>query len=349
MPGARSDPAPERFRALRVSPVPRGGGGSPEYRAAVEQISPRDLPAGSVLVRVAASSINYKDALSIAGAPGVTRAYPHTPGIDAAGEIVASDDRRFAPGDRVIVGGGEFGANEPGGYSEYVRVDPRLLVELPRGITPFAAMCYGTAGLTAAACVEEIRARVRPPSTVLVSGASGGVGSVAAGVLARLGYRVVAATGKKDAADYLRSLGVHEIANRDDILGDSNRPLLHARWDAVVDTVGGAYLTAAIRACSRNAVVTAVGNAAGADLPLTVYPFILRGIRLIGIDTPSFEPERRNHLYSLLAGDWRLASFESTVRQCDLNEVPKLASAMLSGSLRGRIVVRMLNESDETV
>jgi putative YhdH/YhfP family quinone oxidoreductase len=302
-----------------------------------------DLPAADVLVRVQYSSLNYKDVLSANGNRGVTRTYPHTPGIDAAGTVEESAVSAFQPGDPVLVAAEEMGANWPGGFAQYIRVPARWLVPLPEGLTPRESMAYGTAGFTAAICVDKLlQAGVRADrGEVLVTGATGGVGTIAVALLAKEGYRVVAATGKLDQAALLRSLGAAEIIHRDAIDDTSGKPLLASRWAGVVDTVGGNFLSSAIRATRPGGVVTACGNAASADLPLTVFPFILRGVSLLGVDATQVEHHQRVRLWEKLGGAWKIAGMERFVREVSLDGLDAEIRSMLRGGQTGRVVVNL--------
>lgn len=315
--------------------------------ARVGQLTTDDLPAGDVVIRVAWSSLNYKDALGATGHPGVVRKFPHVPGIDAAGTVESSTDARFRPGERVLVTGFELGAPAWGGYSEFVRVPAGWVVPLPERLTLRESMIFGTAGFTAAQSVEALEVRgVKPASgEVLVSGATGGVGSLAVAMLARAGYQVVAVTGKTEAADYLQALGASRIVPREDVLDESNRPLLSARWAGVVDTVGGKMLASLLRQTKTHGTVTCCGLVGGTDLPTTVYPFILRGIELVGIDSATWPIERRPELWARMAGPWRPVDLERLVAATvSLEELGPKIEEILAGKIRGRVLVRVSGE-----
>lgn len=309
----------------------------------VMQRSTDDLPSADVLVRVQYSSLNYKDALSANGNRGVTRKYPHTPGIDAAGLVEASTVEEYRPGDAVLVVADAMGANWPGGFAQYIRVPAGWLVRLPPGLTARESMAFGTAGFTAALCVERLQwAGVRPEQgDVLVTGATGGVGTIAVALLAKEGFRVVAATGKPDQAGLLRGLGAAEVIHRDAVNDASGKPLLSARWAGVVDTVGGNYLSSAIRAVRPGGAVAACGNAASPDLPLTVFPFILRGVNLLGVDATLPDHAQRVRLWNRLAGEWKIDDLDRLVREATLDDLDGLVSAMLRGEQVGRVVVNL--------
>ncbi len=302
-----------------------------------------DLPAGEVLVRVGWSSLNYKDALSASGNRGVTRSYPHTPGIDAAGTVAHSLDPSFAGGSQVIVTGYGLGTDTAGGFAEYIRVPAGWVAPLPRNLSLREAMIFGTAGFTAALCVERLQALgVKPgDGEVLVTGASGGVGSFAVALLALSGYRVGAATGKTSAADYLRGLGAAQVLPRSEVLDASDRPLLRRRWAAAVDTVGGPILATVLRSVEQGGAVAACGNAASPSLSLTVYPFILRGITLSGIDSSFCAMPERRRIWARLAGEWKIEQLAAIASECALEQLPERIERMLAGGITGRVVVRL--------
>lgn len=306
----------------------------------IEELTLGDLPEGGVVVRVEYSSLNYKDALASQGHPGVVRSLPHVPGIDCAGEVVSSDAADFRPGEKVLVTGYDLGSGAWGGYSGYVRVPAEWVVAMPAGLTPRLAMVYGTAGFTAAQCVQAlVRGGVEPADgPVVVSGATGGVGTLAVAILAKLGYEVTAVSGKPDRHDSLRRLGAAEVAGRELLSGD-DRPLLKSRWGGAVDTVGGAPLATLVRSLNHRGCVAACGLTAGEQLPLTVYPFILRGVTLAGIDSAKCPRAPRMEVWRLLSGDWRVDLPDELVSETDLAGLPEQISAMLAGDHFGRTLV----------
>ncbi|MBD14125.1 MAG: oxidoreductase [Planctomycetaceae bacterium] len=309
--------------------------------AAVETLGPDDLPPGDVLIQVDVSTLNYKDALACQAHPGVVRKLPHVPGIDAAGSVVASDSAHFQPGDAVLVTGYELGTTHWGGYAEYLRVPAEWVVSMPAGLTPTTAMTYGTAGFTAAQCVSALQHHGIGPDRgeVVVTGATGGVGSIAVALLARLGYQVTAITGKPQQSTMLQQLGASQILPRESVCDSSEKPLLPTRWAAAIDTVGGNTLATLLRSTSHRGCVAACGLASGHGLPLTVYPFILRGVTLVGIDSAQCPHDNRLQIWKRLGSDWRLDNLEPFTKKISLDEVPRQAAAMLDGQTFGRTLV----------
>ncbi|MFN8505058.1 MDR family oxidoreductase [Kouleothrix sp.] len=307
--------------------------------AEIRSLAADALPAGDVLVDVAFSSLNYKDGLAITGRGKVIRQFPMVPGIDFAGTVAESQHPGFQPGDAVVLTGWGVGERHWGGLAQRARVRGDWLVPLPDGLDTRAAMAIGTAGFTAMLSVLALEAHgLAPGRDLLVTGAAGGVGSVAVALLARAGHRVVASSGRADAADYLRSLGAAEVIGR---LPAEGRPLESERWGGVVDTVGGATLAAALRATAYGGSVAACGNAGGADLNTTVFPFILRGVNLLGIESVMFPAERRPAAWARLARDLPADLLERMIHDATLRDVPALAAAILDGQVRGRVVVNV--------
>ena len=302
-----------------------------------------DLPAHAVLVRVYWSALNYKDALSAFGHPGITRSYPHTPGIDAAGVVEESTDSRFAPGDRVIVTSHDLGMNTSGGLAEYIRVPADWIVPLPAGLDLREAMILGTGGLTAGLALYKLeRSGQRPDmGPLVVTGASGGVGSLAVALLAQAGYEVLAVSGSRENYAWLQQLGAKQCLPRDEFIDKSTRPLLRSRWAGGIDTVGGAMLATLIRACAKEGSIAVCGLVGGAELALTVYPFILNGVQLLGIDSAECPQALRQEIWQHLAGSWKPAELEAFATEGGLEEVPAALAAMLKGQSRGRRIVRL--------
>ncbi|MEX2138697.1 MAG: YhdH/YhfP family quinone oxidoreductase [Pirellulales bacterium] len=302
-----------------------------------------DLPAGDVTIRVQYSSLNYKDALAAQGHPGVAPNLPHVPGIDAVGKVVESSDSRFVPGQVVLATSYEIGATRWGAYAEFLRVPGDWAIALPRGLSPRESMILGTAGLTAAMCVEALQERGVAPAAgeVLVTGASGGVGTLAVSILAQLGYDVVAVSGKPAARDLLTRLGARRILSREDVLDTSTRPLLKSNWAAAVDTVGGVTLATIVRSLEPGGVATACGLVSGAELPLTVYPFILRGAQLVGIDSATYPRDKRIALWNKLASVWKPRLLDQLADEVSLEQLPEKIAAILAGQIIGRVLVRI--------
>lgn len=304
------------------------------------------LADGEVEVRVDWSSVNYKDALATIAGGGVARISPLIPGIDLAGEVIASGDPAFAPGLAVLAHGYDLGAARHGGFGAFTRLPAGYVVPLPAGLTAREAMAIGTAGFTAAMSVAALEARgLRPgDGPVLVTGASGGVGSHAVAILAARGHEVWAATGKADEEARLRALGAAGLVPRDEVTADSLRPLESARWAGAVDAVGGATLPYVLRTLRHGAAVASSGNAGGPALVTTVLPFILRGVALLGMDSSAVPIAERRALWARLAGDLRPAGLGEGVTEVGLDELEGALDAILAGRARGRWVVRVAGQ-----
>jgi putative YhdH/YhfP family quinone oxidoreductase len=326
---------PAEFRALVVEESPEK-----TFTRAVRTRKIDDLPPGDVLVRVRYSSLNYKDALSATGNRGVTRTYPHTPGIDAAGEVETSASPLFRPGDPVIVTSYDLGMDTDGGFGQYVRVPADWVVPLPRGLDLKQSMVYGTAGFTAGMSVAALTRTVKPgQGEILVTGATGGVGSLAVAILARLGFDVIGVSGKPGALDYLKTLGARGVLTREEAADTGGKPILKARWAGVVDTVGGDILATAIKSSAAWGVVTCCGNVASPALPLTVFPFILRGVTLTGIDSQHCPMEHRREVWENLAGPWSCHDLEGLYREVSLDALGPEIDLILKGRQQGRVLV----------
>ena len=326
-----------RFEALVASRKPDG-----TFVRELRQQDTADLPSGDLLVRVSYSSLNYKDALAAVGRHGVARGYPLTPGIDAGGVVVESSVGDFAPGDSVIACGRELGISVPGGFGQYIRIPASWALRPPSGLTLRECMIIGTAGFTAALCLRDLQQHgVSPGAEVLVTGASGGVGCLAVALLSKLGYRVAAGTGKTDKRDFLTSLGAGEVIARADLDDGSGKALLSERWAGVVDTVGGNILSTAIRSTAYGGSVAACGNVSSPDLPLTVFPFILRGVRLLGIDSAKCPAETRKEVWARLGAQWRPAQLEAIAEECSLHGLDGRIDDILHGRVSGRVIVNL--------
>lgn len=308
--------------------------------ARLSSIEPTQLPAGDVLVDVAWSTLNYKDALAMTGASPVVRSFPMVPGIDFAGIVAESADPSFRPGDRVVLNGWGVGEKHWGGLAGKARVSGSWLVPLPEGISLRRAMAIGTAGYTAMLCVMALeRHGVTPESgETLVTGAAGGVGSVAVALLAALGYRVAAVTGRTAEADYLASLGAQAIIDRGE-LTQPGRALAKERWAGAIDVVGGIVLANVLASMRYRGTVAACGLAGGMDLPTTVAPFILRGVTLAGVDSVMCPKPERLTAWQRLARDLDLAKLDAMTTEVPLGEVVAMAPHFLDGKVRGRVVV----------
>lgn len=301
-----------------------------------------DLPAGELLIDVKFSSLNYKDALSAIGNPGVTRSYPHTPGIDAAGTILESSVANYTAGDEVVVIGFDLGMNTSGGFSERVRVPAAWAVPLPQGLSLEEAMILGTAGFTAALSIHKLeRAGMSPEGgPILVSGATGGVGSVAIKLLDQLGYEPHAVTGKEDQHEFLRSIGAREILSREDLEAGGDRPLLKELWGGVVDTVGGGMLFNAIKGLRYGQSAAACGLVNSPNIPATVLPFILRHVNLLGIDSVELPLSKKIEIWDKLAGVWKLTGLTELKKSTlSLNTLSEAIETILDGEMVGRGVV----------
>lgn len=329
------------FLAWQVSAQETAG--KPRYSGALVERKVEDLPPGEVLIRVLYSSLNYKDALSAAGNRGVTRYYPHTPGIDAVGEVLDSEVDSIVPGSQVIVTGYDLGMDTDGGFAQRVRVPAHWLVPLPTGMSPFDSMAYGTAGLTAALCVQKLllNGLTTDSGAVLVTGASGGVGTLAVALLAHLGFCVHACTGKVQSTALLRSLGAHEVLPREELEAAGERPLLKERWAGAVDVVGGDMLAHAVKSTKAGGSVACCGLAGSADLPVTVFPFILRGVNLLGVDSVNIPLQEKARIWQRLAEDWKLPALSTFSREIGFDALQPALDALLAGQSTGRTVLRV--------
>ena len=324
------------FRAFRVAKTE-----DRQYPRSIEQRDSGDLPDGELLIDVAYSSLNYKDALSATGNPGVTRNFPHTPGIDAAGVVAESSAAEFQAGDAVIVIGFDLGMNTPGGFGQKIRVPAGWAVPMPAGLDARSSMILGTAGFTAALCIHKLEAAGMAPGggPVLVTGATGGVGSVAVKLLAKLGYEVHAGTGKAAQHDFLKELGASTVVDREALLAGSERPLLRETWGGVVDTVGGEILVNAVKSLRYGASLAACGLVASPNIPATVLPFILRHVNLLGVDSVELPLRQKAEIWSKLAGPWHLDGLEALATPLTLDTLSPAIDRILAGEMVGRGLV----------
>jgi len=312
-----------------------------QFTASIQEIDQSALPFGEVLVRVAYSSLNYKDGLAVTGKPGVIRKFPMVPGVDFAGTVVESTSAAFNPGDEVVVTG--CGTSEVywGGYAQYARLDAEFIVPLPKGMTLKQSMGIGTAGFTAMQSVLALEHHGLKPGSgeVLVTGAAGGVGSVAVAILAKLGYKVVASTGRPQFHDYLKSLGAAEILDRATVAAPSKRPMETARWAAAIDSVGGDTLAGVLRSMAIGGAVAVCGLAGGPTLSTTVFPFILRGVAILGIDSTRVPNAKRREIWSRLMRDLPMNLLDNMIVEAPLEKVFALGEQILAGKIRGRVVI----------
>ena len=301
-----------------------------------------DLPKNDLLIRVQYSSLNYKDALSATGNKGVTRTYPHTPGIDAVGTVVHSDNKKFREGETVIVTSYDLGMNTPGGFGQYISVPADWAVKLPDELTMKESMIIGTAGLTAGMSVLRLTAHIKPEDgKVIVSGATGGVGALSVAILAKLEFEISAISGKTAEFDFLRKLGASEIIARKDFEQENERLMMKGVYAGGIDTVGGSILDNMIKSLQPMGVVTCCGNVATAKLNLTVFPFILRGVSLIGIDSQNYPMPYREIVWNKLAKDWKPDNLVDVCKEISLDELSDHIDLMLDGKLKGRTIVDM--------
>jgi acrylyl-CoA reductase (NADPH) len=330
---------PETFACYLVRKT-----GKDQVVAGVERRPLLELPAGDVLIRVKCSSLNFKDALAASGHPGVVRQFPHVPGIDAAGTVVASSSRDVAVGQKVIVTSYELGSGRWGAWADYIRVPADWVVPLPKELSAEEAMIHGTAGFTAAQCVLGLQEHHITPDKgeVVVTGATGGVGLFAVRFLAQLGYAVTAVTGKADRRDWLLSLGAKQVIDRGEVNDGTDKPMLAARWAGAVDTIGGNTLSTLLRSTDRFGCVAACGLVGGSDLPVSVYPFILRGVTLAGIDSAWCPMPRRLEIWHHLATDWKIPNLADLAKTVGLNDLEPEIQAMLKGQHAGRTIVSLV-------
>ncbi|MFT6658757.1 MDR family oxidoreductase [Maritalea sp.] len=309
--------------------------------AQIEQLELDQLPDGDVTIAVEYSTLNYKDGLCLGAGGGLVRNYPHVPGIDFAGTVEASNDERYKPGDKVVLTGWNVGESWWGGYAQKARVKADWLVPLPKGLSTKDAMAVGTAGLTAMLATMALEDHGLKPGRgpVLVTGAAGGVGSVATAILSNLGYEVAGVTGRPETADYLKSLGAITIVQREELNEITKRPLEKEMWAGCIDAVGGAMLARVLGQMQYGASVAAVGLAGGAQLPATVIPFLLRGVNLLGIDSVRRPYDDRVRAWQRVATDLPMDKLNSMIEPATLADLPALGKAILAGEVRGRVVV----------
>ncbi|MEX0962993.1 MAG: oxidoreductase [Pseudohongiellaceae bacterium] len=326
----------QQFKALLVSETEEG-----DFSASFVDRDASDLPEGDTLIRVNYSSLNYKDALSFSGNKGVTKSYPHTPGIDAAGTIISSDDSSLHAGDEVLVIGYDLGMNTSGGFGQLIRVPSEWVVKLPTGLSQRESMILGTAGFTAALCIEKLLLNGVQPQQgkVLVTGASGGVGMIAVTLLSKLGFEVCASTGKQEAHDILKKLGAREIVDRNVLGAENPRPLLKEEWAGAVDVVGGDTLSNLVKSLQYGGSVAACGLVQSPNITATVLPFILRGVNLLGVDSVQLPIATKRALWNKLGSEWKLASLDDICTDIGFAELEASLAQILSGGAHGRFVL----------
>lgn len=324
------------FKALRIKEE------GDRYVREIENRKISELPEGDTIVKVLYSSLNYKDALSSVGNKGVTRNYPHTPGIDAAGIIEKSSNPKFSEGEEVILTGYDLGMNTDGGFGEYIRVPSDWVVKKPEGLDLKESMVYGTAGFTAALSVYKLIQSVeKEAGEILITGGTGGVANIATKILVKLGYDVVVATGKVESQkDEILKLGVKSVVSREEVQDAKGKAMLKSRWAGVIDTVGGDTLGDVIKSIQYDGAVTTCGNIAGDKFKSSVYPFILRGITLYGIDSVQCPMELRLKIWEKLAGPWKPENLQAMVSTVDLQGVDKIIDEMMNGKKVGRIILK---------
>lgn len=304
------------------------------------------LPKNDVVIKVHYTGLNYKDALVAKGHKGISRKYPTIPGVDAAGEVVFSNDSNYEIGDKVLVTGHDLGMNTPGGFAEYVSVPSDWIVPLPHGLSLKDAMIYGTAGVTAAICVNElIKAGITPDKgKIIVTGATGGVGSMAVGILSKLNYTVVASTGKVENEEWLKKIGATEIINRTELEAENPRPLLSARWIGAIDNVGGTTLENLLKTTGHHGAVCSVGLVASDKFNTTVYPFILRGLKLIGIDSAERGLEQKLLLWMRLSENWKPKEFNNMYKEIKFIDLKDEIELIAKGGQLGKVLVKVIED-----
>ena len=330
------------FKAFTVSEQQDGDSPS-NFTARVIEHTLSTLPPGEVLIRVHYSSLNFKDALSTSGNKAVTRQYPHTPGIDAAGEVIRSESALFIPGDKVVVTGHDLGMNTHGGFSEYIRVPVAWVLPLPAGLSLRQSMVLGTAGFTAALCVQKLRQNGVTPDQgeVLVTGATGGVGVVAVALLAKLGYAVTACTGKIDQEIFLKRLGATTVIERKHLADSSTRPLLKERWAGAVDVAGGEILWNILKSTRYGGSVASCGLVGAPAFNATVFPFILRNINLLGVDSVNTPMGLRTTIWNLLSTEWKLPDLDALGTDIGMDTLEEELQTILAGKAVGRTVLNI--------
>jgi len=314
-----------------------------EFTTEIRELSIPKCKENEIVIKVTYSSLNYKDALSSIGHPGVTRKFPHITGVDVVGTVYESTSPVFKIGERVLVTGYDLGMNSDGGHAEFVKVPASWVARVPDSITDKEIMTFGTAGLTAALSINELITNgiKAENGDVLVTGATGGVGSIAVSILSKLGYNVTAITGKKEKIEFLKKIGANEVISREDFMQSSNKPLLSEKYSGVVDTVGGEILAQSLKVLKYDGVATCCGLTSSQDLNTNVFPFILRGVRLIGIDSVECKLEKKQLAWEKLASKWKINTLNNLTNEISLYEIKEAYEKLLSGKAVGRYVVKI--------
>lgn len=315
------------------------------FSRAIEQREVSSLPDNDVLIRVVYAGLNYKDALSAHGHKGITRKYPHTPGVDAAGVVEHDRTGTYSPGDKVICTSYDLGMNTSGGFAEYIKVPVSWVVPLPSSISLEESMVLGTAAYTAGLALHKMEQCGQTPEMgeVVVTGASGGVGSMAVALLAKAGYSVVASSGKQASWDWLREIGASKCIGREEVSDTSGRPLLRSMWAGAIDNVGGNTLSTLIRGCAKEGCVASIGLVESPKFDISVYPFILNGVNLLGVDSAETPAHLRNIIWNKLANEWKLTGLHHMKTIVSLEEIIPAMESMMRGETKGRIVAHIQN------
>ena len=310
------------------------------FSSSIKKKSVEDLPIGELLIKVSYSSLNYKDALSVSGNKGVTKSYPHTPGIDAVGIVEYSETEKFKIGDEVIVSGFDLGMNTSGGFGQYIRVPKKWACHLPSGLNALDSMAIGTAGLTAGLCAYELKKlNGIQGKKAVISGATGGVGTFAIKILSILGAEITAITSKKDCEGFLKSIGADEITLIDDFLNSVRKPMNRGIWDIAIDVVGGDILSGLIPSMKYGGTIACCGNVAGPNFEASVYPYILRANRLIGIDSAESSLDKKEKIWNLFGKEWKMHDLQNLFKTVSINEIIPEINKILSGNQIGRVVL----------
>lgn len=331
----------DKFRALIVEEVSEN-----IFQRKILKKTTDFLKENDTLIKVAYSTLNFKDALSARGHKGITRNYPHIPGIDASGIVIDSKSGKFKLGDKVLVTGYDMGMNTFGGFSELISVPSDWIVPLPENLSLREAMIFGTAGFTVGLSIDSILENYISPDdgSVLVTGATGGVGSLAVMMLSKIGFKVIASTGKAEKTEFLQSIGANEVISRNDVINETEKPLLPKKWIAVLDNVGGLTLSTAIRSTSNHGVICTIGNTSSDKFSISVYPFILRGVRLIGIDSAETEMSKRLKIWQKISTDWKPNNLDLIVKETNLDSLSEEIDLMLQGKQCGKVLIKISDE-----